>query len=137
MFVRDYCGVCLYMWLCVHLSFCMQCVCAYVFGCCVSYVQYCECVRVCLLCLSVNVFIMYFTQNWRKLNKLGDGLWPEERSDHASCCLNYGQQFPQLLVSGGLDRQNKPLADLWIRRKVRQRFHHFLPCVWFVYHKAQ
>ena len=57
---------------------------------------------------------MYFTQNWRKLNKSGDGLWPEERIHHAACCLNYGQQFPQLLVSGGLDKQNKPLADLWI-----------------------
>ena len=72
---------------------------------------------------------MYFTQNWRKLNKSGDGPWPEERSRHAACCLNYGQQFPQLLVSGGLDRQGKPLAGLWNLdiekenwRKVRQTF---------------
>ena len=70
---------------------------------------------------------MFFTQSWRKLNKFGDGLWPEERSSHAACCLNYGQQFPQLLVSGGLDIHGKPLADLWILdiergnwRKVRQ-----------------
>ena len=83
---------------------------------------------------------MYFTQNWRKLNKSGDGPWPEERFYHAACCLNYGQQFPQLLVSGGLDRQRKPLEDLWILdiergnwRKVRQTFHHFLLCIWFVY----
>ena len=82
---------------------------------------------------------MYFTQNWNKMNKLGDGPCPEERSGHAACCLNYGQQFPQLLMSGGLDRQGKPLADLWILdiergnwRKVRQTFH-FLLCVWFVY----
>ena len=53
-------------------------------------------------------------QNWKKLNKSGDGPWPEERSSHAACCLNYGQQFPQLLVSGGVDRENMPLADLWI-----------------------
>ena len=57
---------------------------------------------------------MFSPQNWRKLNKSGDGPWPEERSSHAACCLNYGQQFPQLLVSGGKDTQNKPLADLWI-----------------------
>ena len=73
---------------------------------------------------------MYYTQNWRKLNKSIDGPWPEEREYHAACCLNYGQQFPELLVSGGLDRQAKPLADLWILaiekgnwRKVRQTFH--------------
>ena len=83
---------------------------------------------------------MFFTQNWRKLNKSGDGPWPEERYSHAACCLNYGQEFPQLLVSGGLDRQGKPLADLWILdiergnwRKVRQLFHRFFLCVWFVY----
>ena len=71
-------------------------------------------------------------QNWRKLSKSGDGPWPEERYSHEACCLNYGQQFPQLLVSGGLDRQRKPLADLWILdiergnwRTVRQTFHHF------------
>ena len=40
--------------------------------------------------------------------------WPEERSRHAACCLNYGQQFPQLLMTGGGDRQNKPLGDVWI-----------------------
>ena len=80
---------------------------------------------------------MCFTQNWRKS---GDGPLPEERSSHAACCLKYGQQFPQVLVSGGLDRQGKPLADLWILdiergnwRKVRQTFHHFPLCVWFVY----
>ena len=85
-----------------------------------------------------GVPLYIFTQNWRKLKKSGDGLWPEERTVHAACCLNYGQQFPQLLLSGGLDRQYKPLADLWIHiergnwRKVRQTFHHFFLCVWFV-----
>ena len=54
------------------------------------------------------------------------GPWPEGRAGHAACCLNYSQQYPQLLVSGGLDRQNRPLGDVWIldvergnRRKVR------------------
>ena len=48
------------------------------------------------------------------MNKSDGGLWPEERSYHGACCLNYGQQFPQLLVTGGLDRQGNPLADAWI-----------------------
>ena len=47
-----------------------------------------------------------------KLTKSGP--WPEERSDHAACCLNYGQQYPQLLVTGGVDRQGELLADVWI-----------------------
>ena len=92
----------------------------------------------CMYC--VHNVLLCISQNWRKLNKSGDGPWPEERGYHAACCLNYGQQFPQLLVSGGLDRQGKPLADLWILdiergnwRKVRQTSHHFLLCVWFVY----
>ena len=99
--------------------------------------------KICSTCVCICMYVMcslYFTQNWRKLNKSGDVPWPEERSSHAACCLNYGQQFPQLLVSGGLDRQRKPLADLWILdiergnwRKVRQTFLHFLLCVWFVY----
>ena len=90
--------------------------------------------------MCVYVFMMFLPQNWRKLNKSGDGPWPEKRFYHAACCLNHGQKFPQLLVSGGLDRQRKPLADLWILdiergnwRKVRQTFHHFLLSVWFVY----
>ena len=55
-------------------------------------------------------------QTWSKLGQSGGGSWPEERSHlcHAACCLNYGQQYPQLLVTGGLDRQSKPLSDAWI-----------------------
>ena len=52
-------------------------------------------------------------QSWSKLNKSGGGPWPEERAGHEACCLNYGQQFPQLLVTGGLDRQSRPLGDVW------------------------
>ncbi len=36
--------------------------------------------------------------------------WPVERAGHAACCLNYGQDHPQLLVYGGGDNGNKPLA---------------------------
>ena len=105
---------------------------------CSVYVCLCVCVCVCAcICGREDMpMFMFSPQNWRKLNKLGDGPWPEERFHHAACCLNYGQQFPQLLVSGGQDSEYKPLADLWILdidrgnwRKVRQTFHHFLLCV--------
>ena len=40
--------------------------------------------------------------------------WPVERSSHAACCLNYGQDHPQLLVYGGVDNGRKTLGDMWI-----------------------
>ncbi len=38
---------------------------------------------------------------------------PVKRSIHAACCLNYGQDHPQLLVYGGLDNDNKTVGDMW------------------------
>jgi hypothetical protein len=75
-----------------------------------------------------DVFIIDLsTMKWSKLNKSGGGPWPVERSFHAACCLNYGQQFPQLLVTGGIDSRGQPLEGVWILdidrgkwRKVRQ-----------------
>ena len=40
--------------------------------------------------------------------------WPVERFGHAACCLNYGQDHPQLLVHGGMDYGVKTLEDMWI-----------------------
>ncbi len=40
--------------------------------------------------------------------------WPVERSSHAACCLNYGQDHPQLLVYGGMDYGLKTLGDMWM-----------------------
>ncbi len=40
--------------------------------------------------------------------------WPVERSYHAACCLNYGQDHPQLLVHGGWDIDIKILGDMLI-----------------------
>lgn len=53
-------------------------------------------------------------QHWSKLNKPGGEPWPEERAGHASCCLNYGKQHPQLLVTGGENRCYEVLGDAWI-----------------------
>ncbi len=40
--------------------------------------------------------------------------WPVERWSHAACCLNYGQDHPQLLVHGGVDNDHKKLGDMLI-----------------------
>ncbi len=40
--------------------------------------------------------------------------WPVERAAHAACCLNYGQDHPQLLVHGGVDNDYNVLGDMLI-----------------------
>ena len=40
--------------------------------------------------------------------------WPVGRASHRACCLNYGGENPQLLVSGGRDNDKKTLGDMWI-----------------------
>ena len=37
-----------------------------------------------------------------------------ERELHAACCLNYGDEHPKLLVTGGLDNNKNTLKDAWI-----------------------
>ena len=37
-----------------------------------------------------------------------------ERELHAACCLNYGDDTPQLLITGGLDNGRNTLKDAWI-----------------------
>ena len=36
------------------------------------------------------------------------------RTLHAACCLNYGEEHPQLLVSGGRDKDGNTLRDFWV-----------------------
>ena len=64
--------------------------------------------------MSYHSHVNIILQTWSKLSQSGGASWPEERLCHAACCLNYGQQYPQLLVTGGLDREDKPLSDAWI-----------------------
>ncbi len=40
--------------------------------------------------------------------------WPVERSRHAACCLNYGQDHSQLLVHGGVGKGTNVLGDMLI-----------------------
>ena len=39
---------------------------------------------------------------------------PVERWYHGACCLNYGEDHPKLLISGGLDNSDNILRDMWI-----------------------
>ena len=40
--------------------------------------------------------------------------WPVGRSYHAACCLGFGSQHPHLLVTGGVDNDDKTLRDAWL-----------------------
>ena len=39
---------------------------------------------------------------------------PVERQNHGACCLNYGEDHPKLLISGGLNEYGDVLRDMWI-----------------------
>ena len=58
--------------------------------------------------------LCHLSQEWTKLERPEGAPWPVERSFHAACCLNYGEEHPQLLVTGGLDNNGTTLHDAWI-----------------------
>ena len=60
------------------------------------------------------VYVYLFIQEWTKLEGAEGAPWPMERSSHDACCLNYGEEHPQLLVTGGLDNNLNTLQDAWI-----------------------
>ena len=33
---------------------------------------------------------------------------------HAACCLNYGDDQPVLLMTGGIDKDGNTLSDTWL-----------------------
>ena len=41
-------------------------------------------------------------QEWTKLEKTEGAPWPVGRDSHAACCLNFGEDDPQLLITGGV-----------------------------------
>jgi len=53
-------------------------------------------------------------QEWTKLEKPKGAPWPVARDSHAACCLDFGEEDPQLLVTGGVDETVKVLSDGWI-----------------------
>ena len=44
------------------------------------------------------------------------------RSDHASVCLGYDGDHPQIVVIGGLGGGNKVLSDMWLLDVVSGRW---------------
>ena len=56
----------------------------------------------------------FMCQNWTKLENTEGAPWPVGRDSHAACCLNFGDENPQLLVTGGVDNSGKTLSDGWI-----------------------
>ena len=40
--------------------------------------------------------------------------WPVGRVRHAACCLNYGDDKPVLLMTGGVDGYDSTLKDAWL-----------------------
>ena len=56
----------------------------------------------------------HLSQEWTKLERPTGAPWPAERASHAACCLNFGQDHPQVLVTGGLDKNGNTLNDIWI-----------------------
>ena len=61
---------------------------------------------------EVSISRMFPLQLFRRLAQTGP--WLEKRSSHGACVLNYDQKFPQLLVFGGLDVDNKTNGDMWL-----------------------
>ena len=64
-----------------------------------------------IMCMYVYCHLF---QEWTKLERPRGALWPVERSSHAATCLNYGEERPQLLVTGGVDSNDTTMQDAWI-----------------------
>ena len=59
-------------------------------------------------------FMCHLSQESTKLERPEGAPWPVERDSHAACCLNYGEENPQLLVTGGVDNNGNTLQDAWV-----------------------
>ena len=64
-------------------------------------------------------FIVFLPQHWIRLGSETGSLcsiniaWPKGRDGHASCVLS-GGPHPQVLMTGGWDKQNQLLYDAWV-----------------------
>ncbi len=65
------------------------------------------------------MYIRFSFQRWLRLGSESGSLgslniiWPKGRDGHASCVLSDSSQ-PQVLVTGGWDKQNQLLYDAWV-----------------------
>ena len=72
------------------------------------------CVCCYMICVVAIMLICFAIQIISKLEREEGEPWPSGRSFHAACCLGFGSQHPHLLVTGGLDNDNKNLGDAWL-----------------------
>ena len=63
--------------------------------------------------IVIVVFFFHF-QHWSKLVHKEGQPCPVARMAHASVCLGYGGDHPELLITGGRDDNHKVLSDMWI-----------------------
>ena len=59
-------------------------------------------------------FLRFSIQIISKLEREEGEPWPVGRSSHAACCLGFGSQHPHVLVTGGVDSDDKSLGDAWL-----------------------
>ena len=57
---------------------------------------------------------LLYMQHWSKLAHHAGEPCPVGRSVHATVCLGYGGDQPQLLVTGGIDGDFNILSDVWL-----------------------
>ncbi len=53
-------------------------------------------------------------QIWTKLQSSARGPWPVGRWRHAASCIQYGEDRPRLLVTGGVGSGGNLLGDAWL-----------------------
>ena len=53
-------------------------------------------------------------QYWKKLESQEGEPCPVGRGYHAAVCLQYGDDHPHLLVTGGVDNDGTTLTDAWM-----------------------
>ena len=66
--------------------------------------------NICVCVYSYSTIHCNFSQEWTKLEREEGAPWPVERDDHAACCLNYGDDEPVLLMTGGTDKNYNTLG---------------------------
>lgn len=65
----------------------------------------------------MNSKLSYILQEWKKMDSHeseGEAPCPVGRSLHATVCLGYGSDYPQLLVIGGVNNDGETLRDVWM-----------------------
>ena len=68
----------------------------------------------CVQSMCVVSHIHFFTKVITKLERQEGVPWPVGRSSHAASCFGFGSKHPHLLVTGGIDNDDKTLRDAWL-----------------------